>query len=41
MGGELEIEDEEVLSEAVEKVECRWCGTDANVEAVSAEGSTT
>ena len=41
VGGDLEIEDEQVLSEAVEKVECRWCGTDAHVEVVSAEGSTT
>jgi hypothetical protein len=41
VGGDLEIEDEEVLSEAVESVECRWCGTSANVERVSAEESTT
>ncbi len=25
IGGELEIEDEEVLEERVEQVTCRWC----------------
>ena len=32
VGGELTIEDEEVLSELVEEISCRWCGTGANVE---------
>lgn len=41
VGGDLQIEDEQVLSETVEAVECRWCGTGANIEVVSAEGSTT
>lgn len=31
VGGELTIEDEEVLSETIESVECRWCGTGAGV----------
>lgn len=31
VGGDLEIEDEEVLSEDVEAVECRWCASGANV----------
>ena len=26
VGGDLEIEDEEVLDERVETVSCRWCG---------------
>ncbi|MEX2099796.1 MAG: hypothetical protein WEB19_00135 [Acidimicrobiia bacterium] len=26
VGGELEVEDEEVLEERVEEVTCRWCG---------------
>ena len=26
VGGELSIEDEEVLDEALETVTCRWCG---------------
>jgi DNA-directed RNA polymerase subunit RPC12/RpoP len=37
VGGDLEIEDEEVLSEVVEEVRCRWCGTGASVEARSGE----
>jgi hypothetical protein len=27
LGGELTVEDEEVLDEAVEEVSCRWCGS--------------
>ena len=38
---DLEIEDEQVLSEAVESVVCRWCETAAHVEQVSSEESTT
>ena len=32
VGGELGVEEEEVLSEAVEDVSCRWCGTGKAVE---------
>jgi hypothetical protein len=32
VGGELSVEDEEVLEEQVEAVECRWCGTGSSVE---------
>ena len=32
VGGELTVEEEEVLSEVVESVSCRWCGTGASVE---------
>lgn len=35
VGGELSIEDEEVLDEEVEDVTCRWCGTGIAVEALS------
>jgi hypothetical protein len=35
VGGELTIEDEKVLSEVVEDVACRWCGTGASVEQVA------
>lgn len=31
VGGELEIEDEEVLEETIEEVACRWCGTAKDV----------
>lgn len=37
VGGELAVEDEEVLEEAVEAVECRWCGTGDGVEELPAE----
>jgi hypothetical protein len=32
VGGELTVEDEEVLSEVVEDVSCRWCGNGRAVE---------
>ena len=33
LGGEVEIEEEEILARDVEKVVCRWCGSsDAIVE---------
>lgn len=41
VGGDLEVESTEVLSETIESVCCRWCGTDASVvrvdDAVAAE----
>jgi hypothetical protein len=39
-GGDLSVEDEEVLDETVESVTCRWCGPAGAVEVVTpAEGS--
>lgn len=35
VGGELSVEEESVLSEAVERVECRWCGAAAAVVVVA------
>jgi hypothetical protein len=32
VGGDLTVEDEEVLHETVEDVSCRWCGTGRSVE---------
>ena len=32
VGGELSVEDEEVLDETVESVACRWCGNGDKVE---------
>jgi len=32
LGGELTVEDEEVLDEIVQDVSCRWCGTGRAVE---------
>jgi hypothetical protein len=31
LAGDLDIEDAEVLSEVVEDVRCRWCGTGGKV----------
>ncbi len=31
VGGELRVEETEVLSETIEEVRCRWCGTAAGV----------
>ena len=32
VGGELTVETEQVLSEDLEEVSCRWCGTGRSVE---------
>ena len=32
LGGDLAVEDEEVLSESVEEVSCRWCGSARSVQ---------
>ena len=37
VGGELSVEDPEVLSEVVESVECRWCGPAGKVEELAPE----
>lgn len=37
VGGELSIEDERVLEDHVESVECRWCGAAGRVEALDAD----
>src|SRR3954469_17986997 len=34
VGGELAVEDEQVLDETIESIECRWCGTAGIVEAI-------
>lgn len=38
VGGELTVEDEDVLSEQIEDVVCRWCGTGKGVEAIDPGG---
>lgn len=35
MGGELVVEDEQVHSEVVEVVVCRWCGPAGSVQALT------
>ncbi|MFP5317010.1 MAG: hypothetical protein ACLGI2_01805 [Acidimicrobiia bacterium] len=32
LGGDLTIEDTELLQEEVEEVTCRWCGSSASVK---------
>lgn len=46
VGGELQVEDEELLDERVESVTCRWCDHGGSVElvaddAVEADGERT
>lgn len=31
LGGEVEVEEEEILDRAVEKIVCRWCGSSTDV----------
>jgi hypothetical protein len=37
VGGELTIEEVDVLSETVEDVTCRWCGNGNAVESIASE----
>ncbi len=40
VGGELAVEDEQLLEETVEAVTCRWCGaTGPTIEAVPVDGA--
>jgi hypothetical protein len=32
IGGELSVEDEELLEETIEQVTCRWCGSTRAIE---------
>ncbi len=43
LGGEMAVEDEEVLQETVEEVACRWCGSGRAVEVLTSapQGSDT
>lgn len=36
VGGELSVEDQEVLAETVESVVCRWCGHGRAVQEIPA-----
>lgn len=39
VGGDLEVEDEQVLAEEIEEVACRWCGSSASVVTLDADAS--
>jgi hypothetical protein len=32
IGGELSIEETDVLAETIEQVTCRWCGSSSSIE---------
>jgi hypothetical protein len=34
LGGDLTVEEEQVLSEVVEQVTCRWCSSSESVERI-------
>jgi hypothetical protein len=34
LAGEPRVEESEVLTEVVERIRCRWCGSDQNIELV-------
>ncbi len=38
LGGELTIEDEEVLDRELESVTCRWCGSSDVIVATASQG---
>jgi len=38
VGGDLEIEEVEVLDESIDEVSCRWCGHGRGVEVLGAVG---
>jgi len=39
LGGELNVEEEEVISHAVDRVVCRWCGSGDSIEVIDASTS--
>ena len=39
LGGDLKIEEEEVLERTVERVECRWCGAPVRASEEPVPGS--
>jgi DNA-directed RNA polymerase subunit RPC12/RpoP len=39
VGGDLVVEDEEVVEESVHEVACRWCGHGRSVEVLEEEDS--
>lgn len=39
LGGELSVEDEQVVSEEIEEVSCRWCGNGSAIERLEPQES--
>lgn len=40
VGGQLSVEDETVIDESIESVECRWCGTAGQVQVLADDPAT-
>lgn len=40
VGGDLSVEDVDVLEDRIDAVECRWCGPSGQVEELTGEGVT-
>jgi DNA-directed RNA polymerase subunit RPC12/RpoP len=38
LGGEMTVEEEEVLERDIERVVCRWCGSSGSIEDEQAAG---
>ena len=38
LGGDLQVEEEEVLDRSIEKVVCRWCGASVAAEEIATDG---
>jgi ribosomal protein S27E len=39
LGGDLEVEDQEVLAHDRERVTCRWCGSSDHIEEIPVEAA--
>jgi hypothetical protein len=39
VGGDLSVEEEEVIDETVESVSCRWCGNGGSIETIESAPS--
>jgi hypothetical protein len=39
MAGELSVEEEQVLTESIDEVSCRWCGSGTSVEMLTEDAS--
>jgi hypothetical protein len=37
LGGELRVEEEEVISHDIERVVCRWCGSSEAIEEIEVQ----
>ncbi len=40
VGGQLSVEEESVIDETIESVECRWCGAAGQVDVLTDDSAT-